>query len=171
MRSKNLILTKFESVDFENYFRLVSNFQVMKMISGATLSKKQAKTKFNTLLELNKANPNLGYFTAALLHTSDFVGIGKLLMVDLDEAELGYSLLPEYWAKGFATEIAQELTKYALSFDYIRRLTAIIDPDNAASRKVLHKNGFSYAKTIDLEGLHSEIYTLELEKLRLKNQF
>ncbi len=48
-------------------------------------------------------------------------------------------LLPEFWNRGHATEIVSELLKVARGKPEIHQIRAMMDPKNAASRRVLIK--------------------------------
>lgn len=56
--------------------------------------------------------------------------------------ELGYRFLPEFWGKGLATEAATAAIDYARDGLGLRRLIALVHPDNAASARVLAKLAF-----------------------------
>lgn len=58
------------------------------------------------------------------------------------EVELVYVFLPEAWGKGYATEIALALREHALRRMDLRRLIALIEPENRASIKVAERVGF-----------------------------
>ncbi len=47
------------------------------------------------------------------------------------------------WGKGYATEACRRLLTFAFEETPLQEIIAAIDADNAASRKVLEKNGFS----------------------------
>ncbi len=57
--------------------------------------------------------------------------------------EFGFILHPDAWGKGFATEAARAFIDYAFATHPIEDITADVDPDNAASLKVMKKLGFA----------------------------
>jgi len=73
--------------------------------------------------------------------------------------EIGYSLLPESWGKGFATEALQLMLKVWWGMPRRRwgdeedgeRVFAITKRRNVASCKVLRKCGFVVEKEVDFE--------------------
>ena len=73
-------------------------------------------------------------------------------------------LLPNYWGMGVGSSIAEELIELAKEQIKIKKLTAIIDPINMASRKILIKNNFVSKEFKDFEGLPGEVLELELQK-------
>lgn len=56
--------------------------------------------------------------------------------------EIGYSILPAFEGRGFATEIAQALVEHAFAAPGVRRIIAHTRPENIGSIKVLDRCGF-----------------------------
>ena len=59
--------------------------------------------------------------------------------------EIGYSVIPTFQRRGFASEIVRALLIHALSKDNVQRVIAHTYPDNPGSDKVLRKCGFILA--------------------------
>jgi RimJ/RimL family protein N-acetyltransferase len=76
------------------------------------------------------------------------LGHGALLR-EGDDLELGYILSQEAWGQGYATEIAQALTRYVLVTLGRDRLIATVDADHPASLKVLTKVGMVVRERVD----------------------
>jgi [ribosomal protein S5]-alanine N-acetyltransferase len=77
-----------------------------------------------------------------LRDSSTFVGgVGLRLELDHHRAELGYWIGVPYWGKGYATEAAQALVRYAFDELRVNRLYASHVPNNPASGKILLKLG------------------------------
>ncbi|WP_247233390.1 GNAT family N-acetyltransferase [Telluribacter sp. SYSU D00476] len=58
------------------------------------------------------------------------------------KAVIGYNLLPDFWHKGYATEIVNALVVYLFGKIHVERVEALAVESNVASRKVLTKSGF-----------------------------
>ena len=83
--------------------------------------------------------------------TADTVGMCGLVKRDsLDDADLGYALLPEFCAQGFASEAAAAVLAHARSALGLVRIVAIVDPLNQSSIRVLEKLGFTFEKKLCL---------------------
>jgi [ribosomal protein S5]-alanine N-acetyltransferase len=165
MMNKKVLFEKFTTNDFNSYFKLVSNYEVMKMITEKVLTHEEALRDFNKIIETNSIHPILGTYKVFNL-ANDFIGLAKLEIREIKdtEAELGYMLLPNYWGMGVGSSIAEELIELAKEQIKIKKLTAIIDPINMASRKILIKNNFVSKEFKDFEGLPGEVLELELQK-------
>ena len=72
------------------------------------------------------------------------IGIcGLLQRDDLSGPELGFALLPAFRGRGYATEAAGAVIRQTRDqLSQLPRLSAIVTPDNLASRNLLGKLGF-----------------------------
>lgn len=155
-----IYLQKFVSdEDFEYYFSLVSNEKVMAMVTERAIPLEEARIDFKLLLYKNKEYKDFGNFKVFETTSNDFIGLGLLKIDenDLSKAELGYLLLPEFWGKGYGSEIANLLLNKAEESKALHQITAIIDPKNIASKKILLNNGFISEKLCEIDGLPGEI--------------
>ncbi len=81
--------------------------------------------------------------------TNEFIGICGLLVQtvdDIQELEIGYSVLPKYWKNGYATEAAIKCREYAIANKLTDSLISIIHVDNLPSQKVAQNNGMRLDK-------------------------
>lgn len=60
------------------------------------------------------------------------------------DCEIGYMLLDDYKGKGVMTEAVKQMCVLAFEKMDIIRITGLADSPNAASRRVLEKNGFQF---------------------------
>jgi RimJ/RimL family protein N-acetyltransferase len=93
------------------------------------------------------------------------VGYCGLLDKEVDgrpEVELVYAFLPSAWGRGYATEIAQALRGYAVGQLGLKRLIALIEPENEASVRVAERAGFHLdRKIIRPSGAERMLYVYE----------
>ncbi len=162
MKSQRLSYSLFSEEDFDDYFHLVSNAEVMKMITGHPLSEKDAAERFEKIQLVHKENNEIGYYKLSSLLDGSFVGLGKLVMVGANEAEIGYVLLPEFWGKGYGSEVSEAMIKRSTEVSQIESLMAIIDPENTASKRILEKCGFSWHHDGEYYGLPAAYFKMNL---------
>ncbi|MCK0146554.1 GNAT family N-acetyltransferase [Arenibacter sp. F26102] len=83
--------------------------------------------------------------------TNRLVGQCGLLVQNIeatDRLEIGYSILPEFWKKGFAIEAATKCKNYAFENNFADSLISMIHIDNLSSEKVALRNGMIFEKRI-----------------------
>ncbi|PAQ15752.1 GNAT family N-acetyltransferase [Bacillaceae bacterium SAOS 7] len=149
---------KFEAKDFNDYFQLVSNEQVMAQITERAIPLEEAQADYQKLLERNGKHELYGSYKVYDSVTDEFIGLGHVTLNEdrTEEAEIGYMLLPAYWRKGYGNTIAEQLIELAKQTE-LKILKAIIDPVNIPSRKILIKQGFTSEKVCEMDGLPGEI--------------
>jgi RimJ/RimL family protein N-acetyltransferase len=72
-------------------------------------------------------------------------GAGYLGPPEDGTVEIGYSVVAEARGAGFATEIVEALVRHAFESDAVQRVVAETTATNAASQRVLERNGFTPA--------------------------
>lgn len=78
-------------------------------------------------------------------------GICTLLKREaLDDVDIGYALLPEFWSRGYASEATSALISYARDTLGLKRLVAVTAVDNQSSVRLLEKLGFRFERMVKL---------------------
>lgn len=161
---KELYLEKFLRGDFDKYYELVSNGKVMAKITERAIPLNEAHANYKQLLSNNDLHPSFGTFKVIILPTQTFIGLAKLEVRESNaaEAEIGYMLLPAVWGKGLGGEVARHLVEKAKHEKQLQKLTAVIDPNNIPSRKILIRLGFVSEKVSEIDGLPAEEMSLNI---------
>jgi len=76
----------------------------------------------------------------------------------VDEIEVGYGFMPEYWGRGLATEVARACVKMGFGRLGVETLVAITTPDNLASQHVMRKAGLVYERDIIHAGVPHRLF-------------
>ncbi len=93
---------------------------------------------------------------------SVFHGLALLLpMPDGDDFEVGYRLARRSWGQGIATEAAAAVVRHGFAALGLPRVVAVAYPENAPSRRVLEKLGFTYDGAFDYRGAAVVRYVLD----------
>jgi RimJ/RimL family protein N-acetyltransferase len=96
------------------------------------------------------ARNGFGLYLVELKDPQTPLGIcGLLKREDLPDADIGFAFLPEYWGKGLALESASAVMNDARERLGLKRVLAIVMPDNHASIKLLEKLGMRYERDKD----------------------
>jgi ribosomal-protein-alanine N-acetyltransferase len=76
-----------------------------------------------------------------------FIGwAGLAYLPEFDEIDLGYRFLPNYWGKGFATEVSHAILTYGFDKLALEQIIAIAMKGNTASISVMEKVGMEFNK-------------------------
>ena len=81
---------------------------------------------------------------------------------DLQELEIGYSILPNYWKQGYATEAAKKCKEFAIENKLAESVISIIHIDNIPSQKVALNIGMHLDKTTTYKNNLVHIYSIGL---------
>lgn len=104
------------------------------------------------------ARHGFGLYMAVVKDGGKAAGICGLVKRDgLDDVDIGFAFLPGYWSKGYATESALAVKRYALGVVGLKRLVAITSPTNRPSIRVLEKLGFAFEKMVRLAPQNDEL--------------
>lgn len=160
--SERLRYRKLTVEDFPVYLSMAMNADVMKYITGKALDIREAGERLELMTGTNTKIADTGFFMAYEKSEDHFVGIGKLVFINDNTAEIGYSLLPQYWGKRYASEIAGFFITHAYTIPSIKNLVALVNPENAASKKLLENYGFTWLETGFVNELPTEIHKLTL---------
>ena len=68
---------------------------------------------------------------------------------NMENPDIGFALLPAFYGKGYAVEIASATLSYAIHELGIPKVAAITLPGNIKSIKLLERIGFKFIKTIN----------------------
>lgn len=144
---ERLIYQKFSKDDFEYYARLCSNEEVMNMNFGRVFTMEETNKTFAGLLKAD-VNELVGYYKVYEAEGKGYVGLGAMTVNDdLTEAEIEYMILPQFWGKGYGTEIAEKMIAKAKELKTVKKITAYTGPENLRSQKILMKHGFKSVRT------------------------
>jgi RimJ/RimL family protein N-acetyltransferase len=75
---------------------------------------------------------------------------GLLKRETLEDVDIGYAFVPEFWSRGYASEAAAAVLAYGRSALGLRRIVAVVNADNQSSIRLLEKLGFVYERMVAL---------------------
>jgi RimJ/RimL family protein N-acetyltransferase len=98
-----------------------------------------------------------------LKETGAVIGFSGLkYLPELDEVDVGFRFLPEYWGKGIATETCTACIAFGFDVLNLERILGLVLEENTASIRVLEKCGL----TPDGEIMFEDECALKYEILR-----
>ena len=75
---------------------------------------------------------------------------GLIKRETLDDVDIGFAFLPQYWGQGYAFEAASAVLAYARQPLGLSRIVAILSPHNERSRKLLGALGFAFDRMVSM---------------------
>lgn len=150
-----------QEADFEDYFRLESDPEVMQYITGRPRSREEARLRFTKQRLAYLRDPGFGVWVVCLKVSQQFIGTVCLNHIPGTAIrQVGYKLISDQQGKGLATELTIGLLAYGFESCGLSQASAVCKPLNKASEKVMQKTGMAYVgkdRFFDSECLHYRI--------------
>jgi len=104
-----------------------------------------------------------GRFAVELKETGEVIGFcGIKYLPEIDLPEVGYRYLKEYWGKGIGTEAAKVCVDFARTDLSIKKLIALIIPENIGSIIVAERLGMRRGPLIHIYDVDAYQYEMML---------
>jgi|SaaInlStandDraft_6_1057023.scaffolds.fasta_scaffold02128_4 RimJ/RimL family protein N-acetyltransferase len=135
--------------DFDQMLALYSDPQVIKYVDdGQPISVEDCHLWIERTLN-NYQTQGYGMTVIESRDGESFIGfVGVTHPGNQVEAEIKYSLFPQHWGKGYATEVVQGMLVYVAEKFGLERVIATTYPENTQSHRVLEKSGMSCFQTV-----------------------
>ena len=120
-----------------------SDFQIQKTLFGRLATVDESKQRLERWLGLWEKQ-GIGFW---LFSNADGILVGHAGLFpspqNADAIEIGYTVKPAFWGRGYATEMARAVVDVAFADLTLDAVVANAMPENNASRRVLQRIGFS----------------------------
>lgn len=148
IETARLYLRKYTTSDLSNFYNLKSCKSIWTYSTFTCL--KSVHKAEELLSALVHDNSEYIFHALFLKETDEFIGEAGIISYNsnADRCTIGYNLLPQFWNKGYATEISRELVSYAFEKLGTERVEALAMKNNAASCRVLEKSGLKLEGTL-----------------------
>jgi RimJ/RimL family protein N-acetyltransferase len=156
LTTERLVLRGFRPGDWDGYAAMNADPAVRQWLGGTLLSREQAWAQMESFLG-QWALRGYGMFAVEL--DGCFAGrVGLLHFIDWPEPELAWTIASPFWGRGFATEAAAEVRRWAFANLRRDRLVSYIKPENIRSRRVAEKLGAVRDGRVVLRGSASDVW-------------
>ena len=166
IETKRTILRRFTLDDADAVYELNSNPEVQKYTGDELVDSLERAKEIITNVSFKDYN-TYGYGRWAVVHKKDdkVIGFAGLkYLPEIDETDIGYRFLPEYWGRGLATEVSIPTIDYGFETLQLDRIIGIAMKENIASWKIIEKLGMTFYKTDEYLGDGGAYLWYKLEK-------
>lgn len=159
LETDRLILRRLSTVDAEFILRLVNEPSWLRFIGDRGIRNIEGACAYilNGPVEMY-SRLGFGLYLVELKEEGVSIGLCGLIKRDsLEDVDIGFAFLPEYWGRGYAFEAASAVMEYGGRALGIRRIVAITSADNESSARLLEKLGFRFERMIKLSDDSEEV--------------
>ena len=158
LESERLFLRPLAESDLDIAIEILTNQDVMRYVAK-TNTEEQVVQELETCMRRG-AGGAIGIWCVIDRAKEEKLGTAVLLPLPIEqedtdwslvggpdlpecEVEIGYLLKRSAWGKGYATEAAERLLRFAFEETELDEVVAVTDPENGASQNVLSKIGMT----------------------------
>ncbi|GAA0134608.1 GNAT family protein [Paenibacillus sp. YSY-4.3] len=146
IESERLRLRRMERSDAERMFLFWSDPEVVKYMNIPPFASVEDTLEMIQLLNGLSESEDTLRWGIELKEEGQLIGSCGFNVWELSGAyrgEIGYDLGSEYWGFGYMSEAMRMLLPYGYQTIGLNRIEALVDPRNAASRRLLQAFGFA----------------------------
>jgi [ribosomal protein S5]-alanine N-acetyltransferase len=170
-RTERLVLERLRAADFDDLCRMHRDPVLMASLGGL---RDDEVTRRYLAEQLGHWDAHRFGIWMARDHATDrLAGRGGLRLALIEgraETEVAYALVPEFWGRGLATELARACVRAAFDTLECVDVVAHTAQANVPSQRVLEKNGFAFERTFTHKGGPYRLYRLTAESWRAAGQ-
>lgn len=170
-KTERLICRQVDFGDEEFFIKSLNNPDYIRFVSDKGVRTVQDATIYIQ----DKCRPQierLGYGAYILVRREDGEKLGVVGLFDrpgVDGVDLGFSLLPEHYKQGYMFEAASQLRDHSFTTLGLTKLSAITLEENAHSRALLEKLGFTLVETnFRIPDDENDLYLYELTDAQME---
>ncbi|NLU39819.1 MAG: GNAT family N-acetyltransferase [Bacteroidales bacterium] len=145
LETERLLLRQFSLDDTAAFFGIRSNEQVMQYMDSFPFENHNQARQMIEQMNSDYSQQIGINWAIQLLHNQKLIGYIGLWKINYENvrAEIGYSLHPFYWGKGYMKEALHEVLCFGFNQMNAHGIEASVNPNNRASIALLKKIGFS----------------------------
>jgi RimJ/RimL family protein N-acetyltransferase len=141
--TERLVLREYAADDFDAVHRFASDPDSVRFVAWGPNTREQTRGFIEYWLEEQAASPRTGFTFAVTEPGGEPFGSVGLYRNGDHQADIGFTISPDRWGAGYATEAGRALLRFGFEELGIHRIYATCRPDNVGSWRVLEKIGMS----------------------------
>jgi RimJ/RimL family protein N-acetyltransferase len=170
LRTHRLVVRDWSVADAEAALKLYGHDTVMSWLhepDWVANADTMHRVLQNWINQQREMSPGTGRWALVLLDGGTLVGGVSLLPMPVPEAdvEIEYRLVPEYWGRGYITEAARALARWAFEHSLVE-LFALVAPDNERAAATARRIGMEWVGESDkYHGTRLQVFRLRPDDL------
>lgn len=148
LKTDRLHISECKITEASFYFELFNDPDWKRFINDKELRSVDDTETYLRDIQIPNLNKNgLGVFTVYLSDSNIPIGAATLIQRDsLEFVDIGYAYLPKGRGKGYAAEATRNMMDYLQEKLQVKKVAAIIKPENQKSIQLVEKIGFQFVK-------------------------
>lgn len=166
IKTARLVIRPLNTDDDEFIFRLLNTPEWLEFIEDRQIHNIADAQKYIVeKIHKNYEGYGIGLQLVFLVSIQKPIGIcGLIKREGLDDLDIGFAFLPEFYGSGYALESAKASLDYGFNELKCNRIVAITTENNIRSRNVLEKIGLQFEKFFFMEGDPDELMLYSLNR-------
>lgn len=147
IETERLVLRPFRDDDVDDYFRVHDTPEVRASLHLADSFDRDVAWSHLALWLGQWALRRSGNWAVELRETGEFIGRAGThlpIRVGWPGLEIGWTLHPDHWGRGYATEAGRAAIDWAFANHDVNELVSVILPENTPSQQVAQRLGFTW---------------------------
>ena len=147
IETDRLTLRAFRDDDVDDYFRVHDAPEVRASLHLPDSFDREEAWKHLAIWNGQWTLRHSGQWAVTLSATGEFIGRAgthRPLRAGWPGLEVGWTLHPDHWGRGYATEAGRAAVDWAFANHEVEELVSVILPDNTASQSVARRLGFAW---------------------------
>ena len=149
LETQNTLLRPFKVDDAPALYEITRRTDVMRFVAHPHQNIQETENSIIKGFFPHYEKHHYGRLAVIDKTTNQLIGFSGLkCLEEIKEVDLAYTLHPDFWGRGLATEVAIACLVYASNELQLKRVIGLSTPNNTSSIRVLNKIGMRYEKNI-----------------------
>lgn len=163
LRTERLTVRQWLPKDIDDLARVISVYPEQEHTQEEEWAISQTRDFIDWITKNPFPAPGCFHLPLVLNQTAQLIGSVALNPFQKEEnvPEIEWTIGPEFWNKGYATEIGKEILQYGFQKAGFVKIAGFTRPDNAASSRVMEKIGMKFIGMKDYKNGSYRFYLIE----------
>lgn len=164
LETPRLLMRRLEPGDLDSLAILYADREIRRYFPEGVLTREETAEELDWFRNGHPDDARLGLWATVEKANGAFIGRCGLLPWEIEgrpEIEIAYLIARTHWRRGLGAEAAQALVTHGFETLGLKRLIALVHPDNIASPRTAERAGLHLERSITLDGMLCHVYAIE----------